>query len=117
MNSATAINIDEGMTHYRSSAVGAANVAINVISGTGINTDMSIGDALAVNVLTVAGNTAHYVDVIKIDGLASGITTCWVGGSKPSAGGGSNVDTYAFNILKTASATYTVVANQILTSS
>ena len=63
--------------------------------------------------MTVAGNTAHYVDVIKIDGLASGITTCWIGGSKPSDGGGSSVDTYAFNILKTASATYTVVANHL----
>ena len=113
LNSATAVNLDEGMTHYRSSAVGAANVAINVISGTGINTDLSIGDAIAVNVMTVAGNTAHYVDVIKIDGLASGITTCWIGGSKPSDGGGSSVDTYAFNILKTASATYTVVANHL----
>ena len=64
----------------------------------------------------MAGNTAHYVDVIKIDGLASGITTNWVGGSKPSDGGGSGVDTYAFNILKTANATYVIVGNQVKTS-
>ena len=119
LNAATAINLDDGMTHYRSAAVGAANVKINVISGTGINTDLSIGDAIAVNIVTVAGNTAHYVDQIRVDGVvgSAGVTTHWVGGAVPSAGGGSGVDTYSFNILKTANATYTVVANQLLTSS
>ena len=106
------------MTHYRSSAVGAANVKINVISGTGINTDLSIGDAIALNVITVAGNTAHFVDQIRIDGVvgSAGVTTHWVGGSAPTDGGGSGVDTYAFNILKTANAAYVVVANHIKTS-
>ena len=116
LNSNVVINCSQGMVHYRSSAVGAADVKINAISNAGINTDMAIGDVMTLTVITVAGNTAHYVDAIHIDGLASGITTCWVGGSKPSDGGGSNVDTYAFNILKTANATYTVVANQVKTS-
>ena len=116
LNSNTVVNLSQGMVHYRSSAVGAANVQMNVISTAGINTDMAIGDALTLNVITVAGNTAHYVDVIKIDGLASGITTNWVGGGNPTDGGGSGVDTYAFNVLKTANATYVVVANQVKTS-
>ena len=116
LNSNTVVNLSQGMVHYRSSAVGAANVQMNVISTVGINTDMAIGDAMTLNVITVAANTAHYVDVIKIDGLASGITTNWVGGSKPSDGGGSGVDTYAFNILKTANATYVIVGNQVKTS-
>ena len=116
LNSNTVVNCSQGMVHYRSSAVGAANVQMNVISTAGINTDMAIGDAMTLNVITVAGNTAHYVDVIKIDGLASGITTNWVGGGKPTDGGGSGVDTYAFNVLKTANATYVVVANQVKTS-
>ena len=116
LHSNTVVNLSQGMVHYRSSAVGAANVQMNVISTAGINTDMAIGDALTLNVITVAGNTAHYVDVIKIDGLASGITTNWVGGGKPTDGGGSGVDTYAFNVLKTANATYVVVANQVKTS-
>tara|TARA_B100000287_G_scaffold88013_1_gene80534 strand:- start:4892 stop:5794 length:903 start_codon:yes stop_codon:yes gene_type:complete len=116
LNANTVVNCSQGMVHYRSSAVGAANVQMNVISTAGINTDMAIGDAMTLNVITVAANTAHYVDVIKIDGLASGITTNWVGGGKPTDGGGSGVDTYAFNILKTANATYVVVANQVKTS-
>ena len=105
------------MVHYRSSAVGAANVKPDIVSTTGINTDLAIGDSIAVTIITVAGNTAHYVDSLAIDGKTSGITTHWVGGSTPDARGGSGVDTYAFNIIKTASETYTVVANQVLTSS
>ena len=116
LNSDKFIRLQDGMVHYRSSAVGAASVKPDIVSTTGINTDLAIGDSIAVTIITVAGNTAHYVDSIAIDGKNTGITTHWVGGSTPSAGGGSAVDTYSFNILKTASETYTVVANQVLCS-
>ena len=117
LNSDKFIRLQDGMVHYRSSAVGAANVKPDIVSTTGINTDLAIGDSIAVTIITVAGNTAHYVDSLAIDGRTTGITTNWVGGSTPEAGGGSGVDTYAFNILKTANNTFVVVANQVLTSS
>jgi len=116
LNSDKFIRLQDGMVHYRSSAVGAANVKPDIVSTTGINTDLAIGDAITVTIITVAGNTAHFVDSLAIDGKTSGITTHWVGGTTPADGGGSGVDTYAFNILKTASETYTVVANQSKTS-
>ena len=112
LNSDKFIRLQDGMVHYRSSAVGAANVKVDIVSTTGINTDLSIGDSIAVTIITVAGNASHYVDSLAIDGKNTGITTYWTGGSTPDGGGGSNVDVYAFNILKTASETYTVVANQ-----
>ena len=77
---------------------------------------MAIGDSIAVTIITVAGNTSHFVSSVAIDGKTSGISTYWVGGTTPADGGGSNVDIYSFNILKTASETYTVVANQTKTS-
>ena len=117
INSDKFIRLQDGMVHYRSSAVGAASVKPDIVSNTGINTDLAIGDVIAVTLITVAGNTAHFVSSLAIDGKTSGISTHWVGGDTPTAGGGSGVDTYSFNILKTASETYTVVANQILTSS
>jgi hypothetical protein len=116
LNSDKFIRLQDGMVHYRSSAVGAANVKPDIVSTTGINTDLAIGDAIAVTIITVAGSTSHYVDSLAIDGKTTGISTYWTGGSTPTAGGGSNVDIYSFNILKTASETYTVVANQTLTS-
>ena len=111
------IRLQDGMVHYRSSAVGAASVKPDIVSTTGINTDMGIGDTLAVTLITVAGSTSHFVSSVAIDGRTTGISTYWVGGSTPAAGGGSNVDIYTFNILKTADNTFTVVANQTLTSS
>ena len=118
LNSDKVINLTDGMVHYRSAAVGGANVKLNVISSAGINTDLAIGDAMTVQVMTVAGSTSHFVDQIRIDGVeaSAGVTTNWIGGSVPTDGGGSGVDTYAFNILKTGNATYVVVANQVKTS-
>ena len=105
------------MVHYRSSAVGAASVKPDIVSTTGINTDLGVGDSIAVTLITAAANTSHFVSSVAIDGRTTGITTYWTGGSVPTAGGGSNVDIYAFNILKTADNTFIVVANQTLCSS
>ncbi len=118
LNSDKVINCSSGMVHYRSAAVGGANVKLNVISTAGINTDMAIGDAMTLTVITVAGSSSHFVDQLRIDGVeaSAGVTTNWVGGSAPTDGGSSGVDTYAFNILKTANATYVAVANQVTTS-
>ena len=118
LNSGSTINLSDGMIHYRSTAVGGANVKLNVISSAGINTDMAIGDVMTVTVITVAGSTSHFVDQIRIDGVeaSAGVTTNWSGGSVPSDGGGSGIDSYSFNIMKTANATYVVLANQTKTS-
>jgi len=64
--------------------------------------------------MTNVNSTAGYINNIFIDGAAA--TETWVGGSAPTAGGGSGIDIYTFNIIKTASATYTVIANQVKTS-
>ena len=49
---------------------------------------------------------------LLIDGVDLNLAAgAWVGGAAPTAGGSGGTDTFTFNILKTASATYTVVAN------
>ena len=116
LNSATDIMLNDGMVHYRSANLGAANVKPNIRTTTGINTDLGVGDSVAVTIVTAVNSTSNFVDSLAIDGKRTGISTYWVGGSTPAAGGGSNVDTYSFNIIKTASETYIVVANQVLTS-
>ena len=116
INSDKFIRLQDGMVHYRTSAVGAASVKPDIVSTTGINTDLGVGDSIAVTLITAAANTAHFVSSVAIDGRTTGITTYWTGGSVPTAGGGSNVDIYAFNILKTADNTFVVVANQTLCS-
>ena len=105
----TEINLDNGMVHYFTTQETTTSTP-NIISGTGINTDMSIGDTLTVSVITTAaagGFSANWT----IDGVA--VTEKWNGGSAPSAGGSSGYDMYTLNIIKTASATYTVLANVV----
>ena len=80
----------------------------NIISTAGINTDLAVGDAISVNVIVTAA-AAGFAAEWQIDGIA--VTETWVGGSAPSAGGASGTDTYSMNIIKTASATYTVIGN------
>ena len=117
LNSATSIDLDDGMVHYRSANLGAASVKPDIISSVGINTALKIGEALAVTIITAVNSTSNFVSSVAIDGRTTGISTYWTGGAIPTAGGGSNVDIYAFNILKTADNTFTVIANQTLTSS
>ena len=114
LNSDTAINLDNGMVHYRTSAIGAASVKPNIYSSVGINTQMATGDIITVTIITACSSTSNFVDHIMVD--YKDVTESWVGGSAPTDGGGSGVDTYAFNIIKTASETFTVIGNHVKTS-
>ena len=101
------INIDTGMVHLFTTTE-TTTATPNIISTAGINTDLAVGDAISVSVICTAA-AAGYAAEWQIDGIA--VTETWVGGSAPSAGGASGTDTYSMNIIKTASATYTVIGN------
>ena len=82
-------------------------------SSTTLNSKMGVGDVITVTLVTTA-NASGYSAQLTIDGSA--VTENWVGGSAPSDGGSSGVDIHSYTIIKTASATFTVIANQIKTS-
>lgn len=52
----------------------------------------------------------YYPSAITIDGTA--VTPKWQGGTAPTNGNLSSTDVYTFSIIKTANATYTVLASQ-----
>ena len=87
---------------------------LDIISTTGINTDLAVGQAINVPAITAVNASTAYVNQITVDGLA--ITENWVGGSAPTDGGSSGYDTYSFNILKTGNETFICIANQVKTS-
>ena len=115
-NSAGNLNLSDGNVHFSSANLGGTGTTLNIISTTGIKTDLATGQTLSVTGITAVNATTAFVNKVTVDGVATGITTHWVGGSVPSAGGGSGVDLYAFNLLKTGSETYIIVANQTKTS-
>jgi hypothetical protein len=60
--------------------------------------------------LVTQGATAFFNNAVQVDGTTSGVTTRWLGGA-PTAGNASGIDSYRFVIIKSASATYTVLAS------
>ena len=89
-----------------------SNVTLNIRGdgSTTLNTLVATGDSISIAVLLTNGSTAYYPSTITIDGTT--VTPKWQGGTAPTAGNASSIDAYVFNIIKTASATYTVLASQ-----
>ena len=103
------IDLENGMVHHFTVAETATSVPnIRVSSSVALNSRMEIGDTVTVSVITTAA-AAGYSAQWTIDGAAA--TEAWNGGSAPSAGGSSGKDFYTLNIIKTANATFTVLAN------
>lgn len=104
--------INSGAVQYYTSNA-ANNWAINVAfsSGTTMNSAMAVGDSISLTMMTTQGATAYYNTTVEIDGTTSGVTTKWQG-SAPTSGNASAIDVYTYVVIKTASATYTVLASQ-----
>lgn len=77
---------------------------------TTLNSILSNGQSATFAVMITNGATAYYPTVFQVDGNA--VTPKWQGGTAPSAGNASSIDAYVFNIIKTASATFTILASQ-----
>jgi len=90
----------------------SGNWTLNV-RGDGSNTLDSImdtGESITVAHIVSQGATAYYNSAFQIDGGA--VTPEWQGGAAPDAGNASSLDSYTYTIIKTASATFTVLAAQ-----
>jgi hypothetical protein len=105
------INLDYGMVHLNTAVLAGTGNTLNITSATGINTQMAVGDVISVTGITSVSATTAFVNTLKID--HSTVQVAWSGGSVPSAGSSTGYDVYAFNIIKTASAKYAVIGNQI----
>ena len=105
------INLDLGMVHLNTAVLAGTGNTLNITSAVGINTQMAVGDVIAVTGITSVSATTAFVNTLNID--HSTVQVAWSGGSVPSAGSSTGYDVYAFNIIKTASAKYAVIGNQI----
>ena len=107
------INYDittQSVLYYTSNASGNWTVNFRGSSGTSLNTLMSTGQSMTVAFLVTQGSTAYYNSAVQVDGTTSGVTTRWLGGA-PTAGNASGIDSYRYLIIKTGSATFTVLAS------
>ena len=107
------INYDittQSVLYYTSNASANWTVNFRASSGTSLNTLMTTGQSMTVAFLVTQGATAYYNSAVQVDGTTSGVTTRWLGGA-PTAGNASGIDSYRYLIIKTGSATFTVLAS------
>jgi hypothetical protein len=94
--------------YYTSNATANHTLNFRYSSGVSLNTAMATGDAITLVWLNTNGTTAYYPNVIQIDGT----TVTPKVPAAISAGNASSIDAYSFTIIKTASATFTVLETQ-----
>ena len=100
----------QGVLYYTSSATGNWTLNVRGDGSTTLDSLMVTGDALTVVFLATNGVTPYYGSALTIDGNA--VTPKFQNGVAFSAGNASSIDIYTYTIIKTASATFTVLAGQ-----
>ena len=108
-SSTTNFYVQSGSVQYYTSNA-ANNWTLNIAfsSGTSMNTALAIGQSVTFVLVTTQSTTAYYNSAVTIDGTS--VTPKWIGGA-PTAGNASGLDVYRYAVVKTASATYTVLAS------
>ena len=107
------INYDiltQSVLYYTSNASGNWTLNVRGNSGTTLNSVMATGEARTIAFLVPQGSTAYYQSGFTIDGTS--VTPKWQGGTAPTSGNASGIDSYTYVIIKTGSAAFTVLAAQ-----
>jgi hypothetical protein len=102
--------ITAGVWYYTSNATGNHTLNFRGDGSNTLNSILATGDAVTVSWLNTNGATPYYPNVYQVDGTTSGVTVNWSGGTAPSAGNASGIDAYSFTIVKTADATFRILA-------
>ena len=99
----------QSVLYYTTDASGNFTVNFRGSSGTSLDTIMATGESLSVTFLVTNGASAYYNSAVQVDG--SSVTPKWQGGSAPTSGNASSIDSYTYVIIKTGSAAFTVLAS------
>jgi hypothetical protein len=102
--------LTQGVLYYTSNASGNWTLNVRGSSGTSLNSTMATGEAMTIAFMATQGGTAYYASGFSIDG--SSVTPKYQGGTSFSSGNANSIDVYTYTIVKTADATFTVIAAQ-----
>lgn len=78
-------------------------------ASTTLDSLLAVGEAVTASFLATIGASAYYPTAFQVDGSA--VTPEWQNAAGPTAGNASQIDVYTFTIVKTASATFTVLGS------
>ena len=103
----------QSVLYYTTNA--SANWVVNLTGAstpTTLNTLLSTGQCITLVFMATNGATAYYNTSVQVDGTTSGVTTKWASGLAPSSGNANSIEVYTYTVIKTASATFTVLATR-----
>ena len=103
--------ITQGILYYTSNATGNFTLNFRGNSTITLNSMLATGDSITASFLNTNGASAFYPTAFQVDGGA--VTPKWSGGSAPTSGNSNSIDGYSFTIIKTADATFTVLAGAV----
>jgi hypothetical protein len=107
------VNVDvstSAVKYFTANATGDWTFNFRGDGSTSLNALLTTGQSATVAFLVTNGSTAYKPTVFQVDGSA--VTPKWQGGTAPAAGNANSIDSYTFTIIKTASATFTVLGAQ-----
>jgi hypothetical protein len=102
--------ITQAVLNYTTDASGNWTLNIRGDGSNSLDSIMDTGESITIAHLVSQGGTAYYNSAVTIDG--SSVTPEWQGGSAPTEGNVSSIDVYTYTVIKTGSATFTVLAAQ-----
>lgn len=100
----------QSVLYYTGTASADWTVNFRASSGTSLNAALAVGRSITVALLATQGATPKYNTVVQVDGNT--IVPKYQGGIAWTTGNASGIDAYVYTIIKTASATFTVLASQ-----
>lgn len=100
----------QSVLYYTTNSSGNFTLNIRGNSSTTLDSLLDSGEAITVVFLITNGATAYYHSALTIDGTS--VTPKWQGGTAPSSGNTSSIDSYSYTVIKTGSAAFTVLASQ-----
>ncbi len=103
--------LTQSILYYTTNASGNWTLNVRGNSTTTLNSLMANNSSITIVFMATQNSPAYYATALTIDGTS--VTPKWQGGVAPGAGNTNGVDVYTYSILKTASATYTVLASQV----
>ena len=107
------VNFDvttQPVMYYSGNATANWTVNFRGSSTATLDSLLAVGQCITATLFVAQGSTAYYCPTVKVDGVT--INPKWLGGVAPTAGNALSLDSYGYTIIKTAAATFVVVATQ-----
>ena len=107
------INIDilsNVVVYCTANATGNFTVNFRGNAGTTFNNAVPANVSVSASLVTAQGATAYYNSLVQVDG--STVTPKWQGGTAPTSGNASGLDSYTYVIIKTGANAYVALASQ-----